>query len=90
MLLLESMIYHLHVHDKEVGSNAVGKLVNATNENINNSQIRHKVDVDKDQGRLLYFLSNMGITTMCSVYKSFIIKENSLHLQLLRHLVSVL
>ena len=64
MLLLESMIYHLHVHDKEVRSNAVGKLVNATNENINNPQIRHKVDVDKDQGRLLYFLSNMGITTM--------------------------
>ena len=88
MLLLESMIYHLHVHDKEVRSNAVGKLVNATNENINNPQIRHKVDVDKDQGRLLYFLSNMGITTMRSVYKSFIIKENSLHLQLLRHLVS--
>ena len=57
MLLLESMIYHLHVYDNELGSNVVGKLVNATNESINNSQIRHKVDLDEDQGNLFYLLS---------------------------------
>ena len=61
MILLESMIYHLHVYDKGLGSNAVGKLVNATNESINRPQIRHTVDLDKDQGSLLYLFSNIEI-----------------------------
>ena len=64
MILLESMIYHLHVYDKELGSNVVGKLVNATNESINLPQIRHTVDLDKDQGSLLYLLNNIDITNI--------------------------
>ena len=54
MLLLESLVYHLHVYDKDLGSNVEGKLVNATNENIDNPQIRLNLDLDKDQGSLLY------------------------------------
>ena len=54
MLLLELLVYHLHVYDKELGSNVAGKLVNATNENIDNQQIRLNPDLDKDQGSLLY------------------------------------
>ena len=62
MLLLELLIYHLHVYDKELGYNVVGKLINATNESINNPKIRHNVDLDEDQGSLLYLLSNIDIT----------------------------
>ena len=50
MLVLESLIYHVHSYGKEFGSNVVGKLINATDENTTNEKIRAHKDVAKDQG----------------------------------------
>ena len=72
MLLLELLIYHLHVYDKELGYDIEGKLVNATTESINDPKIRHKVDLDEDQGNLLYLFSNIDITKIFMLLFFFI------------------
>ena len=51
MLVLESLIYHVHSYGKEFGSNVVGKLINATDEDIANGKIYTYKDFDNDQGK---------------------------------------
>ena len=51
MLVLESLIYHVHSYGKEFGSDFVGKLINATDENTTNGKIYVNNDFPKDQGK---------------------------------------
>ena len=52
MLVLESLIYHVNSYGKEFGSNFVGKLINATDEDTTNGMIFTNNDFDKDQGKV--------------------------------------
>ena len=51
MLVLESLIYHVHSYGKEFGSNVVGKLINATDDDIKNGKIYVHNELPKDQGK---------------------------------------
>ena len=53
MLVLESLIYHVHSYGKDFGSNMVGKLINATDEDTTNGKIYAKSDFEKDHGKNL-------------------------------------
>lgn len=50
MLVLESLIYHIHSYGNEFGSHVKGKLINATDVNITNGVISSKIDVNEDKG----------------------------------------
>ena len=51
MLVLESLIYHVHSYGKEFGSNVVGKLINATDEDTPNGKIYAHNEFPKDLGK---------------------------------------
>ena len=56
MLVLESLIYHVHSYGEESGSNIVGNLINATNSNITNDKIGDQLDfVVEDQGIISFY-----------------------------------
>ena len=57
MLVLESLVYHVHSYGEEFGSNIVGNLVNATNSNTANAKRTNTIDFVKDQG-IISFINN--------------------------------